>query len=200
MGGLRRLLEKNTTLQTLDLGDNSVERVVHASALKKNTTKTLDLYDNSVGDAGASSLASALEKNTTLQTLSLGRNSVDDAGASSLASALEKNTTLQTLDPAAARWAMRARRPRVAREEYDAADAQPWPQLGGRCGRVVPRVGAREEYDAADANLYDNSVGAAGVMDFEADALAMASCGVSEIADTESPVLAHPLATVEVRS
>ena len=42
--------------------------------------------------------------------------------------------------------------PRVgAREEYDAADAQPSRQLGGRCGRVVPRVGAREEYDAADA-------------------------------------------------
>ena len=47
---------------------------------------------------GASSLASALEKNTTLQTLNLGENSVGAAGASSLASALEKNTTLQTLN------------------------------------------------------------------------------------------------------
>ena len=44
-----------------------------------------------MGDVGAASLASAVEKNATLHTLYLNENSVGDAGAASLASALEKN-------------------------------------------------------------------------------------------------------------
>ena len=56
-----------------------------------------DLHNNNVGDAGAASLASALEKNATLQTLDLVGNEVGDKGAASLESALEKNTTLQRL-------------------------------------------------------------------------------------------------------
>ena len=58
----------------------------------------LDLHGIGVGDAGAASLASALEKNATLQTLNLSFNKVGAAGAASLASALEKNATLQKLD------------------------------------------------------------------------------------------------------
>ena len=49
-----------------------------------------------VGDAGAASLASALEKNATLQTLDLEHNGVGAAGATSLtrlASALERNSS-----------------------------------------------------------------------------------------------------------
>jgi len=70
-----------------------------ASALEKNVTlQRLNLGGNDVGDAGAASLASALEKNATLQTLELGGNGVGDAGAASLASALEKNATLQRLN------------------------------------------------------------------------------------------------------
>ena len=57
--------------------------------------QVLNLHGNSVGDAGAASLASALEKNATLQRLKLGVNAVGVAGAVSLTSALEKNTTLQ---------------------------------------------------------------------------------------------------------
>ena len=70
-----------------------------ASALEKNATlQELDLLYNDVGAAGAASLASALEKNATLQALHLAGNGVGDAGAASLASALEKNATLQELD------------------------------------------------------------------------------------------------------
>ena len=43
-----------------------------------------DICGNGVGDAGASSLASALEKNTTLQTLWLGGNKMGDAGLDAL--------------------------------------------------------------------------------------------------------------------
>ena len=56
-----------------------------------------DLHNNNVGDAGAASLASALEKNATLQELYLDHNGVGDAGAASLASALEQNATLLEL-------------------------------------------------------------------------------------------------------
>ena len=56
------------------------------------------LYLDEVGDAGAASLALALEKNATLQTLELGCGSMGDAGMSSLALVLAKNATLQTLE------------------------------------------------------------------------------------------------------
>ena len=74
------------------------------------TLQTLGLNENGVGDAGAASLASALEKNATLQTLNLGGYEtlcnlslkeapvMGDVGAALLASALEKNATLRTLD------------------------------------------------------------------------------------------------------
>ena len=94
MGVLGRMLEKNATLQTLNLYGNQVGdagAASLASALEKNATlQTLYLDYNQVGDAGAASLASALEKNATLQKLNLGYNQVGDAGAASLVSALEK--------------------------------------------------------------------------------------------------------------
>ena len=62
----------------------------------------LSLYDVKLFfPAGASALASFLEKNATLHTLDLSSNSVNsvgDAGAASLASALERNETLQKLN------------------------------------------------------------------------------------------------------
>ena len=70
-----------------------------ASALEKNATlQELDLLYNDVGAAGAASLASALEKNATLQELDLRHNDVGAAGAASLASALENSATLLRLD------------------------------------------------------------------------------------------------------
>ena len=56
-----------------------------AQPLAPHLLQTLSLDSNSVADAGASSLASALEQNTTLQTLHLGGNSVGDAGRAALA-------------------------------------------------------------------------------------------------------------------
>ena len=55
-----------------------------AQPLAPHLLQTLSLDSNSVADAGASSLASALEQNTTLQTLHLGGNSVGDAGRDAL--------------------------------------------------------------------------------------------------------------------
>ena len=60
--------------------------------------ETLKLGFIGVGDAGAASLASALEKNATLQELDLRHNDVGAAGAASLASALENSATLLRLD------------------------------------------------------------------------------------------------------
>ena len=60
--------------------------------------ETLKLGFIGVGDAGAASLASALEKNATLQELDLCHNDVGAAGAASLASALENSATLLRLD------------------------------------------------------------------------------------------------------
>ena len=58
----------------------------------------MDLRGNQITDAGADSLAGALEANTSLQALSLGDNKIRDAGAEALAGALEANTSLQKLD------------------------------------------------------------------------------------------------------
>ena len=69
-----------------------------AEALEKNTTlNVLDLYDNNIGDKGATRIAEALEKNTSLKELYLGFNNIGDEGAKRLAEALEKNTSLNVL-------------------------------------------------------------------------------------------------------
>ena len=69
-----------------------------AGAIEKNTGLTgLYLYRNNIGDAGAVALAGALEKNTVLTGLGLHSNKIGDAGATALAGALEKNTVLTKL-------------------------------------------------------------------------------------------------------
>lgn len=60
--------------------------------------ETLKLESNGVGDAGAKSLSTALEKNKKLLVLEVRRNSVTDVGTKALALALEKNRTLKHLD------------------------------------------------------------------------------------------------------
>ena len=62
-----------------------------------NFSKTLDFSDMQVSDAGAASLAAALETNTTLQQLDLGYNKVGAAARYRRLATPEKNTTLQKL-------------------------------------------------------------------------------------------------------
>ena len=63
-----------------------------------NTLTSLDLEENNLKDAGAESLAEALQDNHTLTTLYLGDNDLNAAGAEFLAKALQDNRTLTTHD------------------------------------------------------------------------------------------------------
>ena len=99
---LAQALHHNSTLEWLDLSNNSVSdagAVALAQALHHNSTlEWLDLSNNSVSDAGAVALAQALHHNSTLVWLYLFNNSVSDAGAVALAQALHHNSTLEWLD------------------------------------------------------------------------------------------------------
>ncbi|KAF9375877.1 hypothetical protein BGX21_003661 [Mortierella sp. AD011] len=94
-------LKTNTTLTTLNLGDNSIGNegaLALPEALKTNTTLIpLRLQDNSIGKEGALALSEALKTNTSLITLELGGNSIGRGGALALSEALKTNTTLVTL-------------------------------------------------------------------------------------------------------
>ena len=95
-------LAGNSSLITLDLGDNSIGDAGASSlsqALKENSClNTLNLNGNRIGEAGASSLSQALTANCSLNTLNLSRNFLSGAGASSLSLALIANSSLTTLD------------------------------------------------------------------------------------------------------
>ena len=95
-------LTGNSSLITLDLGDNSIGDAGASSlsqALKENSClNTLNLNGNRIGEAGASSLSQALTANCSLNTLNLSRNFLSGAGASSLSLALTANSSLTTLD------------------------------------------------------------------------------------------------------
>jgi len=58
---------------------------------------SIDMNACKIGDAGATKLASVLEKNATLHKLELQMNDITPTGAEKLVDALEKNTTLQSL-------------------------------------------------------------------------------------------------------
>ena len=92
---------KQNIIIHLKINDGEIryeEATLLANALEKNTTlERLDLYANNIGDEGAKALASALEKNTTLVLLELAKNNIGDEGAKALATALEKNRSLERL-------------------------------------------------------------------------------------------------------
>ncbi len=99
---LKKALNLNNKLTTLDLGSNSIGEagaLAIAESLKGNTTLTsLNLYNNEIGEAGARAIAESLKGNTTLTTLDLGNNSIGEPGARAIAENLKGNTTLSTLD------------------------------------------------------------------------------------------------------
>ncbi|KAF9177180.1 hypothetical protein BGZ51_009033, partial [Haplosporangium sp. Z 767] len=102
LGILAETLKTNTTLTTLDLGNNSIKdngALALSDALKTNSTLiTLNLGNNSIGDKGAVALSDALKTNSTLITLNLRFNSIGVNGAVALSDVLKTNSTLTTLN------------------------------------------------------------------------------------------------------
>lgn len=98
---LAEVLEKNSTLKTLDLAGRRIsdaEAIAIAKALITNRSLTeLNLQENKITDEGAIAIAQALEKNTSLKELKLSINNIADPGATAVAQALETNTSLTRL-------------------------------------------------------------------------------------------------------
>ena len=94
-------LEKNQTLQRLDLGGNQIgvegAKALSVALEKNQTLQWLYFGGNQIGVEGAKALSVALEKNQMLQWLYLGGNQIGVEGAKALSVALEKNQTLQWL-------------------------------------------------------------------------------------------------------
>lgn len=119
-GAIGAALETNTTLASLNLGDNSIgdddddplapaadENTNEiqadgvpalAAALETNSAlESLDLWMNKIGVEGGRAIAAALETNTTLTDLNLQSNLVGDEGVRAIAGALQRNTTLASI-------------------------------------------------------------------------------------------------------
>jgi hypothetical protein len=94
-------LTTNSTLTTLNLGDNDIGDdgpKTMAEALATNSTlTTLHLGGNSIGDDGAKAMGEALATNSTLTTLDLQYSKIGAEGAKTMAEALATNSTLTTL-------------------------------------------------------------------------------------------------------
>jgi len=98
---LARALEKNESLEVLDLRGNSIgsdgaarlsEALERAPRLRK-----LKLGENAVGDAGARDLARALPRCEGLEELALESNGITDIGCQSIVESLEAGCNLRTL-------------------------------------------------------------------------------------------------------
>ncbi len=83
-------LEKNTSLDTLDLDHNQIGDAGAQALAGSKTLTMLGLGHNQIGDAGAQALA----ENKTPTVLDLGHNQIGDAGAQALA----ESKTLTVLD------------------------------------------------------------------------------------------------------
>eukprot|EP00808_Paulinella_micropora_P009145 g74483.t1 len=95
------MLKVNTTVQTLNIGDNNLGdkgAALVAEAIKVNKTlQAVGLSSNNIGDDGAKAIGKALEVNSTLISINLEDNGIGPAGAQHIAKALEVNTTLTSL-------------------------------------------------------------------------------------------------------
>jgi Ran GTPase-activating protein (RanGAP) involved in mRNA processing and transport len=115
VGTLTQVLAVNTSLTDIKLGGNCISAGIDkiAAVLQRNTTlKTLDLSSNYVGNfyppryhrgilqsniVNQNALAHMLKVNTSLTSLDLSYNKIDDIGAQLLARAMLANHTLQHL-------------------------------------------------------------------------------------------------------
>lgn len=76
---------------------NSVKKLI--SALKSNTTvHTVDLGDNNLGNNGAAAVAQLIETTSTLVELDLHSNGISAAGGAALCTSLAQNRSLQVLN------------------------------------------------------------------------------------------------------
>lgn len=99
---LARMLQKNTTLTTINLNSNLIYKSAKsiAESLKQNTNlKTLMLRWNKIGDEGGIAIANSLAINKSLETLHLGYNLFSENVANTFLKILtEKNNRLNDLD------------------------------------------------------------------------------------------------------
>lgn len=99
---LSTLIQTNTTLKSIDLGDNDIgdvgAKALSNALLVNETIKSLDLGGNKISDAGLKDLSEALEKNTTLKALSLRHNNFSHIGLEHFSKMLTINNTLRSID------------------------------------------------------------------------------------------------------
>jgi hypothetical protein len=102
MAGVALLLKVNTSLNRLDLDNNTIgdAGIVLLAPLFKSmaSLKTLWLSCNKIGDAGAAALAPAFKSMASLNVLRLDHNQIGDAGAAALAPAFKSMASLNRLD------------------------------------------------------------------------------------------------------
>lgn len=95
------LIEINTTLTELSLGDNDISgngAQAIGNMLKINCTlETLDMSLNNIEDSGAYAIGKALEINTVLTVLRLDSNIIGDRGSTAIGNGLKINYKLKEL-------------------------------------------------------------------------------------------------------
>ena len=90
---------KLTNLNLSGIGFSDAGATSIAEAIEVNKTLTnLKLSRNGISDAGATSIAEAIKVNKTLTNLNLSFNCICDAGATSIAEAIKVNKTLTNLN------------------------------------------------------------------------------------------------------
>lgn len=96
---LGRLLQDNSTLDTLNLWWNNIKEIgLLGNALTENKTLTYIRFSgNEITDDGVHYISKGLKYNSSLKYLYLNQNKMGNVGASALASALENNRYLTEL-------------------------------------------------------------------------------------------------------
>tara|TARA_R110002073_G_scaffold130702_4_gene277392 strand:- start:523 stop:1074 length:552 start_codon:yes stop_codon:yes gene_type:complete len=101
-GSICDMLKVNTTLKSLDLGnnylnDNSCQFI--CDILKTNTTLThINLENNEFTYRGCTIICDMLKTNTTLTSIDLSNNSFHEEGCKFICDMLKVNTTLTSID------------------------------------------------------------------------------------------------------
>uniref|UniRef100_A0A9J8D6U1 Protein phosphatase 1 regulatory subunit 37 n=1 Tax=Cyprinus carpio carpio TaxID=630221 RepID=A0A9J8D6U1_CYPCA len=96
------LLKYNSTLKTLDLGNNTMsdsglEEICDALSFQKTGLRTLILSNNHITHLGMSHLQKVLPRLKTLETLNLGKNNLENRGIHTLKESLMINRSLLQL-------------------------------------------------------------------------------------------------------
>ncbi len=98
---IAKALCENTTLTYLDIRRNHIENFTgqFGKMLEKNNTiRSLDIGYNILGEAGGKSIIEAICINTTLTSLNLEFNNLDSKTGDAIANMINKNTTIEKLN------------------------------------------------------------------------------------------------------